>query len=216
MANNYWGNLWSSFAPGGTTPIQALFGLSEDEGIEDYINDVYEHEGFDAPIETVSDPTPSDTSFPGADYAEELIDRINEASLQQQQASQSSADRAMEFEAEQAQKYMDFQAEYFDKMMKYNTEMSNSEIQRRMADLQSAGINPKLVAQIGGASTPGLSLPSGAAGSGHTASMSMSNMSALSGVLQTYITSANSLDRQNNGFVQNILRDILYLLAYAK
>lgn len=210
MANNYWSNLITSFSPGGTTPFQALFGLSEDEGISDYLVDAT---GID-PI-VFGPPAPSDTSFsdPGS-YVTDLVEGIDEAVNNQNSASQASADRAMEFEAEQAQKYMDFQAEYFDKIMKYNTEMSNTEIQRRMADLKDAGINPKLVAQIGGASTPGLSLPSGSAGRGHSASMSMANVSALSGLLQSYITSSASLDNKDKDFVQETFGDILRLISF--
>lgn len=161
--------------------------------------------------------SPSDSSsFAGADYADELIGQINDAVEGQNSAAQSSADRAMEFEEEQAQLNRDFQAAQAQKAMDYQTYMSNTAYQRAMADLKAAGINPKMVAQLGGASTPSGVSGSGAQASGHAASMSMANTSALAGLLETYITSANSLDRQNNGFVQNILRDILYLSAYVK
>lgn len=64
----------------------------------------------------------------GNEYMSALEDRIN----------QNNA-----WSAEQAQKQMDFQER-----------MSNTAIQRQIADLKAAGINPILSARLGGASTP--------------------------------------------------------------
>lgn len=50
--------------------------------------------------------------------------------------------------AEAAQKQMDFQRE-----------ASDTSYQRQIADLKAAGINPMLVAKLGGASTPGGAMP---------------------------------------------------------
>lgn len=50
--------------------------------------------------------------------------------------------------AEAAQRQMDFQRE-----------MSDTSYQRQVADLKAAGINPMLVARLGGASTPGGAMP---------------------------------------------------------
>jgi len=50
--------------------------------------------------------------------------------------------------AEAAQRQMDFQRE-----------ASDTSYQRQIADLKSAGINPMLVAKLGGASTPGGAMP---------------------------------------------------------
>lgn len=161
-------------------------------------------------------PSSSDQISDDVPYYGEILDRVESASAAQNEAAQNSADRAMEFEAEQAQLNRDFQAAQAQKAMDYQTRMSNTAYQRAMADLKAAGINPKMVAQLGGASTPSGVAGSGAQASGHAASMSMANTSALAGVLETYITSANSLDRQNNGFVQNIISLLLNAAIYGK
>jgi hypothetical protein len=43
--------------------------------------------------------------------------------------------------------------------MDYQTYMSNTSYQRQVADLEKAGINPMLVARLGGASSPGGAMP---------------------------------------------------------
>jgi len=50
-------------------------------------------------------------------------------------------------------------AEAAQRQMDYQTEMSNTSYQRQVADLRAAGINPMLVARLGGASTPGGAMP---------------------------------------------------------
>lgn len=68
-------------------------------------------------------------------------------------------DRANEFNANEAQKQRDWEER-----------MSNTAIQRAMADMQQAGINPIMAYQQGGASTP-----SGASATASTARTSTSN-----------------------------------------
>lgn len=50
-------------------------------------------------------------------------------------------------------------AEAAQKQMDYQTYMSNTSYQRQVADLEKAGINPMLVARLGGASSPGGAMP---------------------------------------------------------
>ncbi len=71
-------------------------------------------------------------------------------------------ERKMSFESREAQKMRDYQ-----------TDMSNTSVQRRMADMRAAGINPIMAAGTGGMSG-GASTPSGAKGTGHAVSYSSS------------------------------------------
>ncbi len=50
-------------------------------------------------------------------------------------------------------------AEAAARQMEFQREMSDTSYQRQVADLEKAGINPMLVAKLGGASTPGGAMP---------------------------------------------------------
>ena len=106
---------------------------------------------------------------------------------EQWNASQSSADKAMKFSADQAQINREWQEQ-----------MSNTAYQRAVQDMREAGINPMLAFSKGGASTP-----SGSAPSGNSASMSQASVDddTLRDILTTYLDNQTAMQvSQSRGF----------------
>lgn len=98
-----------------------------------------------------------------------------QADVQRQWSAEQNAANN-QFNAVEAQKNRDFQAEQAENQMAFQERMDNSVYQRRVADMQAAGINPALA--IGGVS---LGSTSGASGSGSAASASPLGGSSASG-----------------------------------
>lgn len=144
-----------------------------------------------------------------ADWFKEAM-KYNEKQAQiNRDFQQSSADKAMKFEAEEAKKLRDWQEI-----------MSNSQYQRAVSDLQKAGLNPMLVAQhVSGASTPGGASASGISASGSSASISQSSavkaevdMSSRARIIEAYLRSETSLKQSEIDQISKLLSALIGLV----
>lgn len=158
---------------------------------------------------------PSDTeAFSDTDqWVSDLYDQVTKDADEANQASIAAADRAMEFEKEQVEEYRKWQEKMNDLNWQREMDASNTSIQRRMSDLQAAGLNPKLAAQISGASVPSASMPTSSVAGSSMPSIKMTNFNALSSLLSTYISGADALDRNQNDFVSSVIYSLVRLLA---
>lgn len=142
------------------------------------------------------------------DWYRDAMEYNSEQARLNREFQQSSADKAMKFEADEAQKLRDWQEM-----------LSNSQYQRAVADLKKAGLNPILVAQyLSGASTPSGSSASGISASGSSASVSQSSatkaevdLNSRARILEAYLRSETSLKQSEIKAISSLLSALIGL-----
>lgn len=106
-------------------------------------------------------------SSSGASYGENFAGTMG-TGAQAMAFNQAMMEAQQKFNAEEAQKNREWNSAEAQKTRDWQQEMSNTAYQRAMKDMQTAGLNPILAYQQGGASTPG-----GATGTGTAATSGM-------------------------------------------
>lgn len=87
------------------------------------------------------------------------------------QAQIEQAQKQMDFQKAAAERQMEFGQKSADKSMDFQERMSNTSMQRKLEDMKAAGINPILMYNQGGASTPSGATATGVGVSGAQASI---------------------------------------------
>ena len=133
--------------------------------------------------------------------------KYNSAQAQlQRDYAQSSADKAMQFEAQEAEK-----------LRQWLKMLSDTQYQRAVQDLRKAGINPILLAKgLSPASTPSGSSASGFASSGSSASISQSSavkadvdLNSRARLIESYLRSNTDLKKTEIDSVTRLLTALL-------
>lgn len=122
-----------------------------------------------------------------------MLDGSNQR--ENQQAQLDAAKMAMEFEQSSADKAMQFSADQADIERKWYEQMSSSAHQREVADLKAAGLNPILSAN-GGAASAATGVATGFSAQGQKADVDTYNQTlGLLGAVSGLFSSAATLNR---------------------
>lgn len=180
-------------------PSSSSASKSAEKGVSDIITDA-NNTSADKSAQTANQQT--------HDWFRDTMEYNAEQARLNREFQQSSADKAMKFEAEEAQKLRDWQEM-----------LSNTQYQRAVSDLKKAGLNPILVAQhLSGASTPSGSSASGISASGSSASVSQSSatkaevdLNSRARILEAYLRSETSLKQSEIQAISSLLSALIGL-----
>jgi len=121
---------------------------------------------------------------------------VPRSQTQNQDWESSEAAINRQFQSQEAQTARQFNADEAQKQRDFEKEMSDTSIQRQIADMQAAGINPASIGLMGGASTPSAASASfGSAPSGSMVSASPSNTGYMMNLYNSAVQAAMAKDR---------------------
>ena len=121
---------------------------------------------------------------------------VPRSQTQNQDWQSSEAEINRQFQSQEAQTARAFNAEEAQKQRDFEKMMSDTSIQRQVADMQAAGINPASIGLLGGASTPSASAASfGTAPSGSMVSGAPTNTGYMMNLYNSAVQAAMAKDR---------------------
>lgn len=121
---------------------------------------------------------------------------VPRSQTQNQDWESSEAEINRQFQSQEAQTAREFNSLEAQKQRDFEKEMSDTSIQRQVADMQAAGINPASIGLLGGASTPSAQAASfGSAPSGSMVSGSPTNTGYMMNLYNSAVQAAMAKDR---------------------